>query len=84
MTERDAKNYLKMKKLVGVFSKKDKVRRGYVHATICEVLGITHNHKNVYLIKKALMQYSPKEVRIRGLEYYRFKPYNSGLKSDLK
>ena len=68
----EAKTFEIVDKIVPVFKQKKRVRRGVVHKTICEILRINLNNRNVRLIKLALKKYKPTEVRIRGLEYYKW------------
>jgi len=71
MTKAEAYKILQIEKIVPIFRNYSKIRRGVVHKTICEMLSITLNNRNIRLIKLALKKYEPKEVRIRGLEYYK-------------
>lgn len=67
-----AKIFDNIDKIVPIFKGNSRIRRGVVHKTICDFLGINLNNRNVRLIKLALKKHQPKEVRVRGLQYYKW------------
>lgn len=47
-----------------------RIRRGYLHSTVCNILGVPRSNKNIKLIKAVLSGYNKREVIIHGKTYY--------------